>query len=81
MGEGSTRSPMRERFREQVRDDVKVAALVQLAEGGPAAVSVNVTTPAVVVDEPNAHICPGPPGSVTVTAPAAAQALNCCTWP
>src|SRR4051794_20781471 len=41
MGEGSTRSPMRERFREQVRDDVKVAALVQLAEGGPAAVSVN----------------------------------------
>lgn len=41
MGEGSTRSPMRERFREQVRDDVKAAALVQLAEGGPAAVSVN----------------------------------------
>jgi AcrR family transcriptional regulator len=41
MGEGSTRSPMRERFREQVRDDVKVAALVQLADGGPAAVSVN----------------------------------------
>jgi len=41
MGDGSTRSPMRERFREQVRDDVKVAALVQLAEGGPAAVSVN----------------------------------------
>jgi AcrR family transcriptional regulator len=32
---------MRERFREQVRDDVKAVALDQLATGGPAALSVN----------------------------------------
>ena len=31
----------RSRFRSQVRDEVKTAALRQLAEGGPAAVSVN----------------------------------------
>jgi AcrR family transcriptional regulator len=34
-------SPMRARFREQVRDDVKAAALGQLADGGAAAISVN----------------------------------------
>src|SRR5256886_17427659 len=38
---GPGRSPMRERFREQVRDDVKAVALEQLATGGPAALSVN----------------------------------------
>lgn len=35
------RSPMRARFRERVREDVKVAALHQLAAGGAAAISVN----------------------------------------
>src|SRR3954447_23803518 len=38
---GAGRSPMRERFREQVRDDVKAVALRQLAAGGPQALSVN----------------------------------------
>jgi AcrR family transcriptional regulator len=38
---GAGRTPMRERFREQVRDDVKAVALDQLAEGGPSALSVN----------------------------------------
>src|SRR4051794_21945949 len=38
---GAGRSPMRVRFREQVRDGVKAVALDQLAEGGPAALSVN----------------------------------------
>ena len=32
---------MRERFRTQVRDDVKAAALAQLAAGGPSAISLN----------------------------------------
>ncbi|WP_343952159.1 TetR/AcrR family transcriptional regulator [Nonomuraea longicatena] len=32
---------MRERFREQVREDVKATALDQLAEGGPQAISIN----------------------------------------
>lgn len=32
---------MRARFREQVREDVKTAALRQLADGGAAAISVN----------------------------------------
>jgi len=36
-----TRSPMRERFREQVREDVKTAALDQLAVGGAQAISIN----------------------------------------
>jgi AcrR family transcriptional regulator len=35
------RSPMRARFREQVRENVKAVALVQLADGGAGAVSVN----------------------------------------
>lgn len=35
------RNPMRARFREQVRENVKEVALEQLAAGGPAAVSVN----------------------------------------
>ncbi|MFD9941161.1 TetR/AcrR family transcriptional regulator [Nonomuraea sp. NPDC059023] len=35
------RSSMRERFREQVREDVKATALDQLAEGGPQAISIN----------------------------------------
>lgn len=34
-------SPMRARFREQVREDVKAAALAQLSGGGAAAISVN----------------------------------------
>ncbi len=34
-------SPMRARFREQVREDVKAVALEQLADGGAAAISVN----------------------------------------
>jgi AcrR family transcriptional regulator len=38
---GAGRSPMRERYRERVRDDVKAVALDQLAAGGPAALSVN----------------------------------------
>lgn len=37
----SARSPMRARFREQVREDVKAAALGQLARGGATAISVN----------------------------------------
>ena len=35
------RTPIRERFREQVRDDVKIIALEQLAEGGAQAISLN----------------------------------------
>ncbi|SDI13466.1 DNA-binding transcriptional regulator, AcrR family [Sinosporangium album] len=35
------RSSMRERFREQVREDVKAAALDQLAAGGAQAISIN----------------------------------------
>src|SRR4051794_7104077 len=38
---GAGGSPMRGRFRGQVRDDVKAVALDQLAAGGPAALSVN----------------------------------------
>lgn len=34
-------SSTRDRYRDQVRGEVKAAALVQLAEGGPAALSVN----------------------------------------
>ncbi|WP_433272360.1 TetR/AcrR family transcriptional regulator [Actinosynnema sp. CS-041913] len=41
MSTGATRSPMRERFREQVREDVKAAALDQLAAGGAQAISIN----------------------------------------
>lgn len=36
-----SRGTIRERYRSQVQDEVKRAALDQLAEGGPAAVSVN----------------------------------------
>src|SRR5947209_16615752 len=36
-----TRSGIRDRFRAQVRDEVKQVALRQLAEGGPQALSVN----------------------------------------
>lgn len=35
------RTPIRERFREQVRDDVKNIALEQLADGGAPAISLN----------------------------------------
>lgn len=35
------RTPIRERFREQVRDDVKTVALEQLAAGGAQAISLN----------------------------------------
>lgn len=35
------RTPIRERFREQVRDDVKIIALEQLADGGAQAISLN----------------------------------------
>lgn len=35
------RTPIRERFREQVRDDVKAIALEQLADGGAQAISLN----------------------------------------
>lgn len=35
------RNPMRARFREQVREDVKAAALRQISSGGASAVSVN----------------------------------------
>lgn len=38
---GSAGNPMRERFREQVREDVKAAALRQISSGGTGAVSVN----------------------------------------
>lgn len=38
---GAARSPMRARYREQVREDVKAVALDQLAQGGATAVSVN----------------------------------------
>lgn len=38
---GQRRSSMRERFREQVRDDVKGVALSQLAVGGPQSISLN----------------------------------------
>ena len=38
---GAGRSPMRARFREQVRENVKSVALVQLADGGAGALSVN----------------------------------------
>jgi len=41
MATETTRSPMRERFREQVREDVKTAALDQLAAGGAQAISIN----------------------------------------
>ena len=39
--ETEVRSSIRDRYRTQVQDEVKQAALTQLAEGGPAAVSVN----------------------------------------
>lgn len=38
---GQRRSSMRERFREQVREDVKAVALEQLAEGGAQTISLN----------------------------------------
>ena len=41
MSTAITRNPMRARFREQVREDVKAAALDQLAAGGAQAISVN----------------------------------------
>ncbi|CRK56623.1 Transcriptional regulator, TetR family [Alloactinosynnema sp. L-07] len=41
MQPAAARNPMRERFREQVREDVKAAALDQLASGGPQAISIN----------------------------------------
>lgn len=41
MPSAGTRKPMRERFREQVREEVKLVALDQLATGGPQAISVN----------------------------------------
>jgi AcrR family transcriptional regulator len=37
----TARSPMRARFREQVREDVKAVALTQLARSGASAISVN----------------------------------------
>jgi AcrR family transcriptional regulator len=40
MGNDTAR-PLRERFREQVREDVKAAALAQLAAGGAEAISIN----------------------------------------
>jgi AcrR family transcriptional regulator len=41
MTTGQRRSSMRERFREQVREDVKTVALAQLAAGGAQAISLN----------------------------------------
>ncbi|WP_033296216.1 TetR/AcrR family transcriptional regulator [Amycolatopsis jejuensis] len=41
MPAAGARKPMRERFREQVREEVKAAALAQLAEGGAQAISIN----------------------------------------
>lgn len=41
MTTGQRRSSMRERFREQVREDVKAVALQQLAAGGAQAISLN----------------------------------------
>lgn len=41
MPAAGTRKPMRERFREQVREEVKLVALGQLATGGPQAISIN----------------------------------------
>ena len=41
MSSTAPRNLMRERFREQVRKDIKDAALAQLAAGGPQAVSIN----------------------------------------
>ncbi|NBE93237.1 TetR/AcrR family transcriptional regulator [Nonomuraea sp. KC401] len=41
MATGQRRSSMRERFREQVREDVKAVALEQLAEGGAQTISLN----------------------------------------
>lgn len=41
MPAAGTRKPMRERFREQVREEVKSAALDQLAAGGAQAISIN----------------------------------------
>jgi AcrR family transcriptional regulator len=41
MTTGQRRSSMRERFREQVREDVKAVALQQLATGGAQAISLN----------------------------------------
>lgn len=41
MPPAAARNPMRERFREQVREDVKAAALDQLAAGGAQAISIN----------------------------------------
>ncbi|SMD03488.1 TetR/AcrR family transcriptional regulator [Lentzea albidocapillata] len=40
MQPATARSPMRERFREQVREDVKAAALDQLTTGGAQAISI-----------------------------------------
>jgi AcrR family transcriptional regulator len=37
----TARSPMRARFREQVREDVKAVALTQIARSGPSALSIN----------------------------------------
>ncbi|MYW95257.1 TetR/AcrR family transcriptional regulator [Amycolatopsis rubida] len=41
MPAAGTRKPMRERFREQVREEVKSAALDQLTAGGAQAISIN----------------------------------------
>lgn len=41
MAAGQRQGSMRERFREQVREDVKAAALEQLAAGGAQAISLN----------------------------------------
>ncbi|WP_162834247.1 TetR/AcrR family transcriptional regulator [Amycolatopsis circi] len=41
MPAAGTRKPMRERFREQVREEVKFVALNQLAAGGAQAISIN----------------------------------------
>jgi len=48
-------SPMRARFREQVREDVKAVALEQLAAGGPAAVSVNAIAKRLGVSGPSLY--------------------------
>lgn len=40
MSRGTGRTPTRERFREQVREDIKAVGLAQLAKGGPQALSL-----------------------------------------
>jgi AcrR family transcriptional regulator len=48
-------SPMRARFRQQVRENVKAVALEQLAAGGPAAVSVNAIAKRLGVSGPSLY--------------------------